>query len=215
MASQNVDHKLRPGVYQIFNFVSGTTIDLSGTDRKSISGFIPHEGPNQKWEFSPLGKGYSIRSLYTGDYITVEDEIYDGVSIVASPYPLSWALEADDFEQGIWRIAWPNTTRLFVFDLADQGNSKPGTPIQLKERYPFESSRLWRFVLQRATPESTVDSRAPSNIPHQPESPITSTADTIINAEGLKLGGNGELTVTTTTTTITTTVTKVAKLNCP
>lgn len=45
------------------------------------------------------------------------------------------------------------------------------------------------------------------------DAPVTCNADTIIDAEGLKLGGNGELIITTTTTTTTATVTKVKKLN--
>jgi hypothetical protein len=38
-------------------------------------------------------------------------------------------------------------------------------------------------------------------------------ANTIIDAEGLRVGGNGEIAITTTTTTVTTTVTRVKRLN--
>ncbi|RDB22015.1 hypothetical protein Hypma_010814 [Hypsizygus marmoreus] len=213
MSIEENTHKLQPGVYQVFNFVSGTALDLDGINLKSIIGFPPHDGPNQKWEFSPLGKGYSIRNLHGGTYLTVEDGIRDGVPIVASPYPASWALEADDFEQRIWRIAWPNTT--FLFDLADHGSQKPSTPIQLWTRYPFESCRLWRFVRCRATPEIAMIAKVPAPSSEVLKPSTSSTADTVIDVEGLKLGGNGELTITTTTTTTTTTVTKVARLNCP
>lgn len=43
---------------------------------------------------------------------------------------------------------------------------------------------------------------------------VSTTADTIIDAEGLRLIENGDFTVTTTTTTTTVTVTKVARVNC-
>lgn len=41
---------------------------------------------------------------------------------------------------------------------------------------------------------------------------VLSTADTIVDVEGLKLGGNGEMSITTTTTTVTTSVTTVKRL---
>jgi hypothetical protein len=56
----------------------------------------------RQWEFTPLGQGYSIRSMYNGHYLTIEDGIQQGTRIIASPYPVSWALEAVDLEQGIW-----------------------------------------------------------------------------------------------------------------
>ncbi|GLB42712.1 putative ricin-type beta-trefoil [Lyophyllum shimeji] len=210
---QDDDHKLQPGIYQIFNFVSDTAIDLSGGDRKSIIGFPAHDGANQKWELSLLGKGYSIRSLYTGGYLTIEDGICNGTPIVASPYPVSWALEVDDLELGTWRIVWPGTR--FLFDLAGKGDSKPCTPIQLWERHPFEHCRRWRFVLQQVpTLGPAIDPRSPENVPHGHRSPVSSQTETGVKFEESKLQGNGQTIITTTTTTTTTTVTKVEKINC-
>jgi len=133
------NHRLQPGVYQIFNDASGTVIDLAGNDfiigirqipwARIIYGFClgfpVHDGQNQRvrlafyfisrlynekfhtnifaqWEFAPLGEGYSIRSLYNGHYLTIEEGIHDGVRIIASRYPTSWALEVNDFEKGTW-----------------------------------------------------------------------------------------------------------------
>ena len=42
--------------------------------------------------------------------------------------------------------------------------------------------------------------------------PVITTADTVIDAEGLKLDGNGEMSITTTTTTVTTSVTTVKRI---
>jgi hypothetical protein len=44
------------------------------------------------------------------------------------------------------------------------------------------------------------------------EPSLSTTADTVIDVEGLKLGGNGEMSITTTTTTVTTSVTTVKRL---
>jgi hypothetical protein len=38
-----------------------------------------------------------------GHYLTIEDGLHDGVHIVGNPYPVSWALEAANVEQGMWR----------------------------------------------------------------------------------------------------------------
>lgn len=43
-------------------------------------------------------------------------------------------------------------------------------------------------------------------------SPVITSADTVIDAKGLKLGGNGEMSITTTTTTVTTSVTAVKRI---
>lgn len=56
-----------------------------------------------QWKFEPLGPGYSIRSLSNGSYMTVEAGIGNGVPIVGSPFPVSWELEADRSERGVWR----------------------------------------------------------------------------------------------------------------
>lgn len=93
-----------------------------------------------------LGAGYSIRSVHSGHYITVDSGIGDGVSLIASLFPVSWEVEADTFEEGTWRyvhlalqwypsfvmnvarliysILWPNTQ--FNFDLSspDAGNGQ-------------------------------------------------------------------------------------------
>lgn len=83
----------------------------------TFPGFPSHGGDNQqvsacgvlllailignilKWELTPLGLGFSIRSLSSGQYLTIEAGIYNGIPIVASPYPVSWTVQIDVHDQ--------------------------------------------------------------------------------------------------------------------
>ncbi|KIM43918.1 carbohydrate-binding module family 13 protein [Hebeloma cylindrosporum] len=204
-----LDQTLTPGVYRIVNDGSSNiVVDLSAYDKISILAYETNDGENQKWEFSRLGSGYSIRSLYTGGYITLETGVVEGATLIATGFPMSWAVEADDFEAGVWRIRWPNSS--FVFDYV-------GNRVTLCNRYPFCPSRLWRLVPAEVNAPSVVEgdtlefvTAAPRNIKSEPS--LKTTADTVIDVEGLKLGGNGEMSITTTTTTVTTSVTTVRRL---
>jgi len=191
--------KLKPGIYKILNYeVVNKALDLSAADNKTVIAFPEHGWANQQWEFARLGAGYSIRSVHNGQYLTIETSMQD---VVANIFPVSWAFESDTFETDVWRICWPNSP--FLFKVATDGSNK----LQLWNRYPFEQSKLWRLL--------PVYSGSSAEHPVVPEvdGPVTCTADSTIDAEGLKLGGNGELVITTTTTTTTVTVTKVKKLN--
>lgn len=46
-------HSWKPGVYSLVNAKSGTSVDLSGGDGKSIIGFPSHGGKNQQVSFLP------------------------------------------------------------------------------------------------------------------------------------------------------------------
>lgn len=46
----------------------------------------------------------------------------------------------------------------------------------------------------------------------EPAPRLSTTADTVIDVEGLRMGGNGEMSITTTTTTVTTSVTVVKRI---
>lgn len=58
---------------------------------------------NKQWEIERLGPGYSIRCLFNGAYITLDSGIFEGCSLVGTQYPVSWVIEPDDFEAGIYR----------------------------------------------------------------------------------------------------------------
>ncbi|CAA7264521.1 unnamed protein product [Cyclocybe aegerita] len=212
--SDVIDKTLKPGVYRIVNDSNPDfVVDLSGQDLKTIIAFGSHGGKNQQWEFSRLGPGYSISCLYNGMYMTLGSGISEGGNMIAIPYPVSWAVEADDFEAGVYRIRWPESP--FVFDYP----GGTGHTIQLSNRYPFKPTRLWRLVpVKIDIPQMTAESlefttSSPRRMDAAPA--LITNADTVIDAEGLKFGGNGELSITTTTTTVTTTVTTVKRLGVP
>ncbi len=50
-----------------------------------------------------LGPGYAIRCVLNGAYITLDSGISEGATMIATPYPVSWAIEPEDFEAGIYR----------------------------------------------------------------------------------------------------------------
>lgn len=62
---------------------------------------------SEQWEISPMGAGYSIRSVHNGNYVTIESGLADG-TVVANPYPVSWVFDASDPEENVWKIGWPN-----------------------------------------------------------------------------------------------------------
>ena len=99
-----------------------------------------------------------------------------------------------------------------------------------EEKNPIHPCQLWRLVgiqqYSKVTPPhspalSSVDLASASGWETVKETPTTpdappnghTIADTVIDAEGLRVGRNGEIAITTTTTTTTTTVTRVKRLN--
>jgi len=204
---------LAPGIYKIENAsIPDCVIDLSGVDNKTIIGFSAHGWENQQWEISPLGAGYSIRSVHTGNYVTIESGLANGTTVVANPYPVSWVFDASDCKEDVWKIGWPNNALLFAMDKSGSRHIL----LQSDDSLSGSCDSLWRLVklgpIASDSPhQSSVRNPTPQELIIDPPA-STTTADTIIDAEGLKLGGNGELAITTTTTTVTTTVTKVKRV---
>jgi len=178
---------MQPGIYTFTNVLSSSAMDLSGGDHKSIIGFPAHGRDNQQWELTPLGHGFSIRSLSSGQYLTIEAGIYNGVPIVASPFPVSWVVQVDVHDKETVHIGWPNSH--YIIEL-EAGNSTPGTKVQLWQKYPRERHRTWRFVRCGETCERR-------------------TSDDIIVTEDSN-DDLGDMIITTTMTT--TTVTKVVRI---
>lgn len=202
---------LAPGIYKIENVsIRDCVLDLSGVDNKTIIGFSAHGWENQQWEISPLGAGYSIKSVHTGNYVTIESGLANGTTVVANPYPVSWVFDPSDCgKEDVWKIGWPNNALLFDMDMS-------GSRHIILQSNDSSSGSRWRLVklgeIATDIPDQTsVRNPTPQELIIDPPA-STTTADTIIDAEGLKLGGNGELAITTTTTTVTTTVTKVKRV---
>jgi len=89
--------------------------------------------------------------------------------------------------------------------------------VNLCNRYPFSPSRLWRLIPVEVDTTKPIEddmlefvTAAPRKLESEPS--LKTTADTVIDVEGLKLGGNGEMSITTTTTTVTTSVTNVKRM---
>jgi len=206
--------RLELGTYYIANNQNpDMVLDLAGYDLTTILAYGTHGGDNQKWEFAKLGAGYSIQSKHNGSFITLKSDLAENGGLVATPYPVSWDLEADPYEAGLWRIRWPRSS--YVFNQPDE----KGHIIQLNNTHPFKPTCLWRLIpVEPQQNETGFDAlefttSAPKKLKVEP--PALTTADTVIDVEGLKLGGNGEMSITTTTTTVTTSVTKVKRLGVP
>ncbi|KAF9467499.1 hypothetical protein BDZ94DRAFT_960432 [Collybia nuda] len=220
MVQRDLHHQLVRGVYQIFNLASGTVVDVSLDDRKSVKGHPAHGMLNQQWEVVPLGSGYSFRSILNGHYLTLEKGAHEGAHIMATPYPISWSVEPFYLERESWVIAWPNAP--LVFDL-HRGSNKPGETIHLCPRRPVEFCQRWRFVpcqdkflsdpidevMSTPTIEPKEHKKPIRNAVTQREvkdaipSPTTSTVETIVEPEGLVYVDGGDLKITTIITSVT------------
>ncbi|KZT08244.1 carbohydrate-binding module family 13 protein [Laetiporus sulphureus 93-53] len=137
-----------PGTYALLNARSGTALDLSGADRRSVLGYPSHMGENQQWEFLPNGKGYAIRSarmsLLGGLFLTVEG-VYDGARIIGSPYPTSWDVHIDEEYRSLC-IFWPNTSYFVGLDNENEGSQAKA---RLMEEIPGKPRQRWFHVFCR------------------------------------------------------------------
>ncbi|KAF9530782.1 hypothetical protein CPB83DRAFT_850303 [Crepidotus variabilis] len=221
MSTDTSDQEIAPGVYRIINDVnSGYVVDLSGYDLKSVIAYESHDGENQKWEIQRLGPGYSIKCLFNDAFLTLDSGLMDGGKLRAIPYPVSWEIlpDAESTEGKIrYRIHWPESQ--YVLDAPDQG----GHTIHLASQRPCKPSTLWRFqVISLHTAATSFSSPTPQlmRMPEptefmtkraEPKPSFATTANTVIDAEDIKIDGDGEMTITTTTTTTVTTNVKVMK----
>jgi len=140
--------RLVEGVYTMRNSAaSETMMDLSGGDSKSIIGFPGHGLENQQWHFERLGAGWSIRSVHTGSYLTIEKGLGDRFPVVANAYPVAWAAHEEPSEEEDLiniRIFWPNTS--YNIELLE-GSATPGAKILLRtaNRFPEARHQVWRL----------------------------------------------------------------------
>ncbi|PSR74593.1 hypothetical protein PHLCEN_2v9770 [Hermanssonia centrifuga] len=191
--------KWKPGVYTIVNAQSGTVVDLSGADNKSVIGFPQHNGKNQQWRFAPSGGGYTIQSVSSGEYLTL-DSISDGGALRMSPFPVAWRVDSGNEENELLvRILWPNEK--YALELADFGNPAPGTKVQLVSYKPEQACQLWRMI------EQQVDSTS--------EDMRYEATSTTAPSEALVISEDKDAVTTTRTTTTVTTVTTVTKTPRP
>ncbi|KAF7794191.1 hypothetical protein EIP86_005323 [Pleurotus ostreatoroseus] len=188
----------KPGVYTLINAGTGTVLDLSDKDKRSVIGFSPHYGPNQQWVFTALGDGYTVRSVTSGLYLTIEETaLGNEPAIVASPFPVAWKIKAAaEGGELFLRIFWPSET--YSFDLAD---GKPETKVRLAAYKPQEACQLWRVLEHEGDDVLESSKEASAN-----ELSVASPP-----AETLVISEDRDCITTTRTTTTVTTVTTVTK----
>ncbi|KAF9002108.1 ricin B-like lectin [Cyathus striatus] len=122
--------KVQSGLnFTLVNVKSGTVLDLSGTDNRTVSGWPSNGGNNQKWTVAWVGNGWTFRSIYTGLFLGVDGNPADGTRLVGQTTPTTWHIWHDTIDPTKYRVFAPNTS--YNLDLYAQGDSAPGTPVTL------------------------------------------------------------------------------------
>ncbi|KAA8650331.1 uncharacterized protein ATNIH1004_003015 [Aspergillus tanneri] len=127
-----MNNYIEPGQYILTNKATGTVLDLSGSDSKSIIGWQHNGGSNQNWDILPVQDDtYMIASAAGGKRITAPDGGDRPIAALADP----------NDPRSLWR-AFTNDGFGYIFhNMADPGKvldlaaSSPdnGTPIVLWE----------------------------------------------------------------------------------
>ncbi|KAG6844367.1 hypothetical protein H0H87_007443 [Tephrocybe sp. NHM501043] len=130
-------------VYTITNAKSGTVIDLSGEDNRSIIGFPGYGTPNQQWKLEWTNIGWTFQSVGSGQYLGIDGSNTDGTRLVAVSNPFGWHIWHDEVDPSTYRIFVPNTE--FNIDLYARGSSVPGTPITLWYKWAG-IHQTWKFA---------------------------------------------------------------------
>ncbi|KAI0089353.1 hypothetical protein BDY19DRAFT_945440 [Irpex rosettiformis] len=204
------------GVYVLVNVLDGKVMDLSGDDHKSVITFPLHGGSNQQWHIESLGEGYSIRNLSSWKYLTVEEGICDGATVVANGFPVSW--EISYVPEGRYRdihIFWP-TQRVAVSRVMSPKDN--GLNMVQLQTFGYENEwQQWRLVeypsvataSQRAAPQHVPvapivwDARAlPHSVAREKESQKGSTTE----SASVTVSGDAHFIRTTRTAVTTATV---------
>ncbi|KAF8879570.1 ricin B-like lectin [Infundibulicybe gibba] len=136
---------LENGTYRLINAKSGTALDLSNADRRTIAGWAAHDGNNQKWSLERTNEGHwTLRSQETGDFLGVDGNIQDGVPLIAVNHPFNWDIYDDEHGQDYYRLFIPGWPTAINIDLSDHGNSQGGTPITLWGKWEG-TNQIWKF----------------------------------------------------------------------
>ncbi|KAJ3751171.1 carbohydrate-binding module family 13 protein [Lentinula detonsa] len=132
-------------VYKIYNGKSGTILDLSGTDGRTVSGFSDNNGDNQKWQLEQgPGGHWTFRSVASGQYLGVDGPIENGTPLVSVNEPFRWDIYPDDEDSSVFRVYVPGASTATNIDLSDHGNATPGTIVTLWIKWEGKN-QTWRF----------------------------------------------------------------------
>ncbi|KAE9404205.1 putative mannanase [Gymnopus androsaceus JB14] len=117
--------------FNIHNVKSGTVMDLSGVDNKSIIGYPLDSvgGENQKWTTLWTGEAWNFQNALTGAYLGIAGTAQDGQNLTVSTTPTGWDIWHDTVNETNYRVFIPNTSQ--NWDLYADGDATPGDPITL------------------------------------------------------------------------------------
>ncbi|KAI0699026.1 carbohydrate-binding module family 13 protein [Cytidiella melzeri] len=131
-------------IYKFVNAKAGNVMDLSGSDNRSCIGYDWHGGDNQKWRLEKLrdGPGWVVQNVRHGGYLSITENLVDGVSVVCSSDPTQWDIQTDEQDSSVYRLNVLNTR--MSLDLADHGNPTPGTAVTLWGQWEGRN-QCWRL----------------------------------------------------------------------
>lgn len=129
--------------YRIRNLKSGTILDLSGGDNKSIIGYQQNDGANQHWQAIRDGDKWQLVSCHNADFLGIGcASPNDDVPLQGQQHHSEWLINQMQGTQDVFQIVYPNSN--FVVDLAQKGNCANGTLITLWGNWHGENQK-WRF----------------------------------------------------------------------
>jgi len=186
------DDELDGCIFELISVESGSALDLSEEDIKTVVGRTLHRGNHQRWKFLKFGHGYLIQSTSSKKFLTIEDDIKEETQVVATFFPVSWEVEIVDPEKKVIKIIWPNEK--FALDLVSRvHHSTRKSLVNLMWSAEGEECQLWRLNRCHFEEPPTRDS-SKANAP---------AVDVVINA-GTEDGVHIDSKTTTTITTVTT-----------
>ncbi|KAM5545870.1 hypothetical protein V8D89_000908 [Ganoderma adspersum] len=129
--------------YKLVNAKAGNVLDLSGSDKKSVTGRGWHAGDNQKWHVNQEDGDWMLRNIATGLYLGVEGMAANGTPVIAVAKRFRWDIRPDEQDSSTFRLFVPNTN--FNLDLNKVGDPTPGTPVTLWDKWFPGKNQTWRF----------------------------------------------------------------------
>lgn len=150
---------IEPGIYYIFNLLTGTTLDLFLTpsvkeDYTPVKCYNLHGGPNQQWMIELGEAGYRIKSCVSGTYVGYHTglRVADLMSVTGNANPVEFDIHGDA-EKGYAFFVIDKQSSM-VLDLCG-GSSAEGTDV-LFCHWSDSSNQKWTIVpppeLQRLRP---------------------------------------------------------------
>ncbi|OCH90364.1 ricin B-like lectin [Obba rivulosa] len=129
--------------YILVNAKSGTVLDLSASDNKTVTGWSLNNGDNQKWYVQRTDTGWVFRNVNTGYFLGIEGDPQNWTPVIASENETVWDIWPDDENRSVYRICLPSTN--FNIDLSNGGLVENGTKVTLWEKWLPGPNQTWRF----------------------------------------------------------------------